>query len=131
MKNTTRFVNDDSIVSGKSLVQIVEEATALLGDANRWCGGAPAIDRRRRITKVNSPTAVAWSIEGAIGKVSNDLGVIPPSVLHFLDAVLVKFPRGEWEDLGKFNDTVVYGVMIEFLLFAREEAINGNVFQLG
>lgn len=122
MHDADDFIEDCDIVGGQTLVEIVDKITNLLYDANRWCGGCQAIDSNRRMVRVDSPHAVAWSIEGAAGKVSNNLGVIPPSVLRFLDGVLLKYDESV-ETLSYFNDTVIHGVLMEFLQLAREEAV--------
>jgi hypothetical protein len=115
VKNARSFLIDcNTTIEDKSPSDIILSALVLLGDYNNWCQGAQAVTAAGRKTRPGSPDAVAWSIEGAVGKVSNPAGIVPPTLIYLLDT-LVQEDTGSDLGVGWFNDTYDHGTVIDFL----------------
>ena len=92
-------------------------AIVLLGHYPNWCQGKVAVSTDGRCVKTSSPEAVAWSIEGAVAKLSNPQGIAPPNLLWYLDH-LVYVLTGRDEGVGWYNDYYDHGTVIDFLIEA-------------
>jgi len=115
MENTQASVPSyDASTDGQSLAEVLEKTLLLLSVYENWCQGAFALSAERKKVKINSPDAVAWSIEGAVGKSSNDLGIVPLFILKYLDLVVVRC-TGKNEDVGWYNDNYTHEGVIGFL----------------
>lgn len=79
----------EALFAGRSARTIVKDARELLADIDRWTNSFVAIDQYGRTVKPLDPTAIRWSVEGALAKCSNDWGLAPPSLLIFLDELAV------------------------------------------
>lgn len=94
--------------------EIVRIARILLSDINLWTQSANARDEYGKRVKPNHPSAVCWSMSGAIAIASNPYGITPPSLLKLLDGIvrewglvqlLAQTPDFElWENSDDFND---------------------------
>lgn len=118
--------------------ETLRAARLLITDVLLWTQHARARDGRGRRCAPNDPRATQWSINGAIGVVSNPYGVTPPYLLRRLDMALIKrnavqrlFPvagdewAGEcpetWESCDDFNDTRAHVEVLTLLdTVARE-----------
>lgn len=105
-----------ALTDGQSTAEILRKAYFLLSHYPSWCQGAQALSAQRKKVRNNSPAAVAWSIEGAVGKVSNESGIVPASIIYYLDQLAVE--KGK-ETVARFNDLATHEAILEFL----EEAI--------
>lgn len=117
----------DSLTDGQTLLEIFQRAYALIEDPARWCQGALARDGSGRSVKAASPVAAAVSIEGAIGRSSNAYGVIPPSILRYLDALVLEVIGEPGEpsiyndhDTGWFNDSFDHDSVLQLLYLAQQ-----------
>jgi hypothetical protein len=70
--------------------EILKKTYDTLSNYTHWCQGADALNKYCQIVRINSPEAVAWSISGAVGKASNDLGIIPLLLLKYLNNLVVE-----------------------------------------
>lgn len=120
----------DSLTDGQTMLEILQRAAALIEDPARWCQGALARDAHGRPVKPASPDAVAVSIEGAIGRSSNAYGIIPPFILHHLDAVVLEVIGEAGEpsiyndhDTGWFNDSFDHASALRLLQLTRTKLL--------
>jgi hypothetical protein len=115
MDDTRSFLaRCDELTNGKTLDVILLEVIALIGDYRFWCQDAQACTTDRRPVRPRDPNATFWSIEGAIGYVSNQAGVVPPFIVRYLDALVLEI-TGCGMGVGWFNDTYDHGTVIDFL----------------
>ena len=104
----------NDLTAGKALRDIFLSVIVLLGEYHNWCQGAYALTSDCRRVKNNSAEAVAWSIEGAIGKLSNPAGIVPPYIIQWLDTLALELTACD-QGVGWFNDTFDHGTIIDFL----------------
>lgn len=104
----------NSLINNQTPKQILSRAKALIFDERNWCQGAQARDLEGRKVRINDPSATSWDIEGAIGKVSNDLGVVPPLIFKFLDNLVCDFESVD-EDVGWYNDRYNHFNILQFM----------------
>lgn len=111
-------ITDLSVYLGAQSVdefaRVLLGAIQLLGHYPNWCQGAPAVSADGRRVKPGSPEAVAWGIDGAIGKLSNPIGLIPPNYIWYLDQLVLE-KTGRDDGIGWFNDTFDHATIIDFL----------------
>lgn len=128
MDNSASFLAQcDALTSGRSPFQILGDVRSLLHDEECWCQQAQARDLKGRTVRTHSPDAAAWSIEGAVAKYSNNVGVVPPSMLGLLDQMVIDFlgfgtEVGIWEDrdVSWFNDNFDHASVLDFLDYVGE-----------
>jgi hypothetical protein len=128
MDNSASFLAQcDALTSGRSPLQILGGVRSLLRDEGRWCQQAQARDSVGRTVRTHSPDAAAWSIEGAVARSSNNVGIVPPSMLGLLDQMVIDFlglgtEAGIWEDrdVSWFNDNFDHASVLEFLGYVGE-----------
>jgi hypothetical protein len=94
---------------------------ALLGQYEKWCQHSYAVTADGRKTKPCAFDAVAWSIEGAIAKVSSTFSLMPVNLLWFLDALVYELTE-DARGVGWYNDTRCHGQVIDFLAEAYRRA---------
>lgn len=104
----------NALTNGQTLHDILEKTLLFLSDDTHWCQGAQALNSNCQKVRINSPDAVAWSIEGAVGKCSNDEGIIPTFILLYLDQVVLEL-FGNDEGVGWFNDSHTHEYVLMFL----------------
>ena len=105
----------DVLTTGQDLTTILVKARALLSDVTRWTCWAQARDIRGFQVRIEDPRACCWCIEGAIGRVSNVVGVVPPSILRFLDLLVQELQQDAVNVVSDFNDMVSHDVLLQFL----------------
>lgn len=110
-----------ALMGAQDLKAILSKAYLLLSNYQVWCQGAHALNSKCQIVRINSPEAVAWSLEGAVGKVSNDYGIVPYHALKFLDALVLEI-TGRNETADEFNDIATHESLLEFLQEAIKRA---------
>lgn len=127
------FMAGEWLTEEQSLSQILRKTIALLEDPARWTTEALARDASGERVSIADPSAVMFSIEGALARASNDVGVVPPAILHVLDQELLDYlglttlidevdtrqpaVAGilEERDLGWFNDSYSHEEILKFL----------------
>jgi hypothetical protein len=140
MDTSTFLSGFDALTGGQTLAEILHKVIVLLDDEDNWCQGVRATDGKvikvhgeedkLHIVKANDPNAVAVSINGAIGRVSNEFGITPPFILDWLDRLVLEFVNDEdktkgvhnLHDLDWFNDTYTHEVIMNFLHEAYRRA---------
>lgn len=122
----------DTLTDGQSLLEILQRATAILENPLYWCQGAKALSASMGCIGIASPNAVALSIEGAIGRVSNSAGIVPPFILKYLDAVVLELVGEPGEpsvynehDTGWFNDSFDHESILQLLYLAQQKLLQG------
>ncbi len=114
---------DALIDGGRRPSQVLEEAAELLADPQRWAQGATARDARGRRVHPSSPYAVCWCAEGAVARLANRHGVLPPSLMKTLDRAaedgLTVFSVAEVNDYGAHEDVLLLLKVARML--AREQ----------
>jgi hypothetical protein len=120
----------DTLTDGQSLLQILQRATAILENHLSWCQGAKALNASKQSVRIASPGAVALSIEGAIGRVSNSAGIVPPFILKYLDALVLELVGEPGEpsvynehDTGWFNDSFDHESILQLLYLAQQRLV--------
>ena len=114
-----------ALTSHKPLWVIIEKAYIFLRDQSNWCQGAQALNARCEKVRINSPSAIAWSVEGALGKFSNNLGIVPPVLLSYMDRLVEDF-TGCADGIGWFNDTYTHDAVLELLHAAVDKYKMGH-----
>ena len=103
-------------------------ARMLLENPVLWTQGARARDSQGKRVKPNAPTAVCWSVSGAIGIASNRWAIAPPELLRMLDSIVKEWGMVApvwldgpeiWEGCDDFNDQRPH----RFILALLDEAI--------
>jgi hypothetical protein len=98
MKDILPFLDGcDALVSGQTPPEIISKAITLIEDPTYWCGEHTACIRTYHETsdgipylldtccKVSDPRATCLSVEGAVARACNDLGITPPVLQRRLD----------------------------------------------
>jgi len=67
-----------SLLDGKSAVQVLTEAYDLISDRNRWSTLHYALNCRGERVHPGDPTAVRWSMMGAVARCCNRWAILPP-----------------------------------------------------
>jgi hypothetical protein len=120
----TSLLDGAWLTDEQSLGQILNKTIAILEDPRRWTIEAQARDQHNRKVHIDDPTAVSFSIEGALALASNDIGVVPPPVLRILDQEMLDycgFERRavagimEERDLGWYNDAYTHDDILTFM----------------
>ena len=82
------------LLEGKSPREVLRQALDIIEESDRW--DPVTQDAAGFLTRPQSPTAVRWSIEGAIARCCNNYGILPPYFMKLLDEVLVTHFGFEW-----------------------------------
>ena len=136
MDDTVLFTeNCDALTNGQTVAEILQRALAVLQDEDRWCREYRATDAEWNRVDIVSPAAVRFSIEGAVGRVANDVGIIPPFILRYLDEFVLYYlglighlttpsTAGimEERDVAWFNDSYMHEHIVAFLEQAHRRA---------
>jgi hypothetical protein len=116
------FLSGDDLTDGQTVAEILERVIRLLEDGTHWHQGTVALDADNNLVKANSPLAVSFSLEGALGRMCNSAGVVSPNILRLMDQLLLEFlgraePAGimNEHDLGWFNDNFDHESIMAFL----------------
>ena len=130
METTAYLAQCEGLTNGKSLADIIDTAIRLIDDPNHHCRGAAARDTNGKPVRAGHPSAVSFSLEGAVAFGCNDLGILPPHLMRWLDTLLIVFLdlRSEDDknqlalpgimeprDIGWFNDHYDHQVVMDFL----------------
>ena len=60
--------------------------------------------------------AARWSLMGAVAYCSNELGIIAPALLRYMDGLVDHlFPDGKFGCAGDFNDYFDHGTVLWFM----------------
>jgi len=137
MESTAYLAQCEGLTNGKSLADIIDTAIRLIDDPNHHCRGAQARDAKGKPVKAGHPSAAELSLEGAVARACNDMGILPPHMMKWLDALLIDFlelmdeenPNQpalpgimEPRDIGWFNDHYDHEVIMNFLHEAYRRA---------
>jgi hypothetical protein len=112
MELVSTFFNDRALMkrTPRDTLRIVR---MLLDNPLLWTQGARARDEKGHRVRPNAPTAVCWSINGAIAIASNERAITPPSLLRFLDGIVKEWGMVApvwldgpeiWDGCDVFND---------------------------
>lgn len=93
----------DALMCDQTPVEVLYKTRELLSDPDRWVQFVLASDENGYRTKPSDPDAVRWGLEGAVGKVSNPYGIVPPCVLKILDMAVLELYNQD-VNCGYFND---------------------------
>ena len=99
----------------RSPLETLRIVRKFLEDPEVWTQGARARDAIGQRVKPHHPSAVRWSLNGAIAIASNEWGITPPQLLQLLDDIVREWgavepfwlPKGGpeiWETCDDFND---------------------------
>ena len=127
MELVSTFFADQALMkhSPRDTLRVVR---VLLEDPLLWAQNSRARDAQGRKVRPNDPSAVCWSLNGAIAIASNVRAITPPSLLRFLDSIVREWgmvaPVWEgdpkvWETCDDFNDQRPH----RFILALLDEAI--------
>lgn len=75
---------------GQTPLNILLRAFWVLRDRRRWVNFAYAVDEDWNEVHVTDPTAVRYSLEGAVAMASNPYGLLPPYFMKLLDEVIME-----------------------------------------
>jgi hypothetical protein len=93
----------EALTSGQSLAEIIHKAIVLIDDPSYWCGQHRACIREHLNTqsglpyivemqcRINDPRATCVNIEGAVARACNNLGVLPPFLIRYLDEAALAY----------------------------------------
>lgn len=104
MRTPEEFLEQcNALMSGQEPKLILRQAKALLLDEQRWARGALARDAAGRNVRPEHPTACCWSLGGAVARACNDVGILPPYFIVFIDRVVLE-EFGSSDGFSVFND---------------------------
>ena len=115
-----------SLTRGRTYKQVLIDAREHISDINRWTQQAYARDEEGNNVRPRDPKACCWCMLGAVAYCSNDVGIIPPPLLSFLEQ-MVPFHCGKDKFVGpgSMNDYYNHESVLSFLdhaidLFPKE-----------
>lgn len=127
----------NTLTSGQTLPEIIHKAIVLIEDPAYWCGnhlaciltyvqtssGIPyVIDTPCRI---NDQRATCLNVEGAVARACNNMGIVPPFLVHALDQWTLEYLRINGfncdEEAGAWNPYTI-GWFGEY--YSHDEAMN-------
>ena len=100
----------DSLMSGQLPVEILRNAKILLTDQRYWTKKAIARDAHGNKVNPCHPSALQFSVEGAIARCSNKYGFQPPFFMALLDSITAEVgvpSSGEFNDLYTHQDVLM------------------------
>jgi hypothetical protein len=110
------FIAEPSnLTAGRTYLDVVAGARQIIADHDRWCQHAMAVDAYGRSVKPCDPTAVRWSMMGAIARNSNVLGIISPELLSYVSTYLTYRFSDRYDCAGDFNDYVAHSAVLQFM----------------
>lgn len=123
MDNSALFLAQcDALTGGRGPKDILTPALHLLLCEERWCQEAQACTAEGYVCRINDPQAAKYSIEGALAVCSNQVGVVPPSLMRLMDCMVIDFlelgtEAGIWEDrdVAWYNDHFDHLSIVELL----------------
>lgn len=82
--------------------EVLLHARSLIYDPSAWTSYARARDEQGCPVSPVHPRARQWSLNGAIGRCSNEWGVTPPPILRVLDGIVFEWGATSqwWLDVG-------------------------------
>lgn len=133
MDNTTSFLDRCELTGGREPKEILADVLQLLSEEDRWAWGCLARRTGGRPCKPSHPEVQWFSIAGALAHCSNQVGVVPPSLLRLMDQMVIDFLElgtevGIWEDrdVGWFNDTFDHKSVVDLLEYTCWRLANGT-----
>ena len=128
MDNSASFLAQcDALTGGLRPHEIIQFVREDLRLEQAWCQKALARDHGGHPVRPNDPRVEALSIEGAVARCSNKVGIVPPSMMRLLDQMVIDFLSlgtevGIWEDrdVSWFNDNFDHASVLEFLDYVLE-----------
>ncbi len=90
MRSVHSFFTRMNMLCQRPPRHVLQDALEILQDPHKRCRSpfAVAEDEVGQSVRPADPSAVRWSVEGAIAKVSNPYGVLPPYFMVLLDNVI-------------------------------------------
>jgi hypothetical protein len=113
VQEATNYIRGlNTLTSGKTLVEVLKCARALLDNEEHWAQGARARDERGRNVRPEDPSAVKWCLEGACARVSNNYGITPPDLLALFEQIVrddygIEDGNGSWWNDNRDHESML------------------------
>lgn len=104
-----------ALTRGNSYKSILERAFSILKDPERWTQGGHARAPDGELVKPKDPRACKWCLLGAVAIESNELAMIPPPLMRFLDQMVAYIYGDKFVSVGEMNDYIDHDLLIDFM----------------
>jgi hypothetical protein len=111
-----------SLTMGRTYKQVLVDARNLIAVRDRWTQEAHARDSEGHNVRPRDPRARCWCLLGAVAWSSNELGIIPPPLLTFIES-MVPYHCGKDRFMGpgSMNDYFNHESVLSFLDHAIDQ----------